>query len=223
MVEGVKPKRRYHAPRRTEQARQSRAAMLDAARRLFLEHGYAATTIGMVAEEAGVSTQTVYKVFENKPGLMKSVVDVAVVGDDEPVPMMEREFVQRNMAERDPVKKLRDYGAHVADIGPRVNSLSLLVRDAAAADPAAAEIWDQMQDERLTGMTYFARHLREGGYLRSGVSVNEARDVLWAHNSVELWDLLVHQRGWSAKRYGRWIGDQLVAALLPRPNRGRRA
>jgi AcrR family transcriptional regulator len=214
MTEVVKPKRSYHAPRRAAQARQSRQAMLDAGRRLFLEHGYAATTIGMVAEEAGVATQTVYKVFGNKPGLMKSIVDVAIVGDDEPVPMMERAFVRQNIAEPDPVRKLADYGAHLADVGPRVNPLALLVRDAAAADPAAAGIWDQMQTERLVGMTAFAQHLREGGYLRDGVSVNEARDVLWTHSSVELWDLLVNQRGWSVKRYGRWIGSQLAAALL---------
>jgi AcrR family transcriptional regulator len=188
--------------------------MLDAGRRMFLEHGYAATTIAMVAEDAGVATQTVYKAFGNKPGLMKAIVDVAIVGDDEPVPMMEREFVRRNMAEPDPARKLRDYGAHITEVGPRVNDLALLVRDAAAADPAAAGIWDQMQEERLTGMTQFARHLRDGGHLRRGVSVDEARDVLWAHNSVELWDLLVNQRGWSPKRYGRWVGNQLVAALL---------
>jgi len=71
-----------------------------------------------------------------------------------------------------------------------------------------------MSAERLTGMTHFAHHLRDEGHLRRGVSVAEARDVLWAHNSVELWDLLVNQRGWAAKRYGRWIGDQLVGALL---------
>ena len=214
MSEAVKPKRRYHAPRREEQARQSRQAMLDAGRHLFLEHGYAGTTIGMVAEDAGVATQTVYKVFGNKPGLMKAIVDVAIVGDDEPVPMMEREFVRRNTAEPDPAQKLRDYGAHLAIVGVRVNALALLVRDAAAADPAAADIWEQMSAERLTGMTHFAHHLRDGGHLRRGVSVAEARDVLWAHNSVELWDLLVNQRGWAAKRYGRWIGDQLVGALL---------
>src|SRR3979490_2637865 len=105
----VKPKRAYDASRRRMQARESRRAMLDAGRRLFLEHSYANTTIPMVAAEAGVSVQTVYKAFENKPGLVKALVDVALVGDDEPVPMMEREFVRQNMAEPDHRKKLLHY------------------------------------------------------------------------------------------------------------------
>ena len=181
---------------------------------LFLEHGYAATTMKMVAAEARVSTQSVYQVFGNKPGLVKALFDVAIVGDDQPIPMMEREFVQGNMAEPDPRKKLISYGAHLAEIGPRVQPISLIVRDAAAADATAGEVWQQMQEERLTGMTHFARHLRSGKYLRAGVSEAEARDVLWTHNSTELWDLLVNQRRWTAKRYGQWIGNQLIAALL---------
>ncbi len=210
----VKPKRAYDASRRRQQARESRRAMLDAGRRLFLEHGYAQTTIPMIAAEADVSVQTVYKVFENKPGLAKALVDVALVGDDEPVPMMAREFVQRNMAEPDPRKKLLDYGDHLAEIAPRVEPMLLVVRDAGAVDAGAAEVWERLQAERLTGMTHFAQHLKAEGHLRRGVSVTEARDVLWAHNSVELWDLLVRQRGWTVKRYGRWIGNQLIAALL---------
>ena len=216
MVGKVKPqpKRTYDASRRRLQAAASRRAVLAAGRRLFLEHGYANTTIPMVAAEADVSVQTVYKAFENKPGLVKAIVDVAFVGDDEPVPMMEREFVQRNMAEPDPRIKLLDYGAHVAEIAPRVQAILLVIRDAGAVDAGAAEVWERLRAERLTGMTHFAQHLQTGRHLRRGVSAAEARDVLWTYNSVEVWDLLVRQRGWSEARYGRWVGNQLVAALL---------
>jgi AcrR family transcriptional regulator len=207
-------KRSYDSTLRREQAGRNRQAMLEAGRALFLEHGYAGTTMKMVAAEAGVSMQSVYQVFANKPGLVKALVDVAIVGDDQPIPLMEREFVQGNMAEPDPRKKLTSYGAHLAVVGPRVHPIALIVRDAAAADPTAGEVWQQMQEERLTGMTHFARHLRAGKYLRTGVSEAEARDVLWTYNSAELWDLLVHQRRWTAKRYGQWIGSQLIAALL---------
>jgi AcrR family transcriptional regulator len=188
--------------------------MLDAARALFLEHGYAPTTIKMVADAARVSTQSVYQVFGNKPGLVKALIDIAIVGDDDPIPMMEREFVQGNMAEPDPAKKLRDYGAHLDDIALRVFPMTLVLRDAAAADASAAEVWEQLQQERLTGMTHFAAHMKRGKFLRPGVSEAEARDVLWTYSSFELWELLVRRRGWSGRRYGRWIGDQLVAALL---------
>ena len=215
MAGPVKPRRSYDSSGRQEQARRSRREILESARRLFLERGYASTTVAEVATGAGLSVETVYKAFGNKAGLVKAVFDVAIVGDDEPIPMMQREFVRRNMAEPDARKRLRAYGAHLARVSPRACPIQLVVREAAATDPAAAEVWAQLQAERLTGMTAFARHLDEGGHLRPGVTWQEARDVLWVHNSVELWHLLVDQRGWSNQRFGRWVGAQLVAALLP--------
>ncbi len=214
MARPVKPPRRYDASRRQEQARETRQAVLAAARERFLEQGYARTTIAAVAAQAGVSVETVYKAFGNKPGLAKALFDVAIVGDDEPVPMLQREFVRRNVAEPDPRQKLLAYGEHLAEVHPRACPVQLVVRDAAATDPGAAEVWEQLQAERLAGMTVFARHLHEGGHLRRDVSVEEARDVLWTYNSVELWELLVQRRGWSYERFGRWVGHQLVTALL---------
>ena len=167
-----------------------------------------------VAAEADVSVETVYKAFSNKAGLAKAVFDVAVVGDDEDVPMLQREFVRRNRAEPDGRKKLLDYGGHVAEVAPRTGPILLVVRAAAATDEAAAEVWEELQRERLTGMTAFARDLDEAGHLREGVSADEARDVLWAHTSVELWDLPVNQRNWTNRRFGRWVAHQLIAALL---------
>jgi len=213
--DAVNPRRPYDSSRRQEQARQTRAAVLEAAHRRFLERGYAKTTVADIAADAGVSVETIYKAFGNKPGLVKAVFDVAIVGDDEPVPMFERELVSRTHAEPDPRRKLLGYGDHLAEVTPRAYAIQLVVRDAAATDPTAAAVWDQLLAERLTGMTAFARHLHEGGYLRADVSLEEARDVLWAHNSVELWDLLVNRRGWTNERFGRWVGRQLVAALLP--------
>jgi AcrR family transcriptional regulator len=168
-----------------------------------------------VASQAGVSVETIYKVFANKAGLLKAVFDVAIVGDDEPVPMLEREMVRRIRAEPDPRRKLSMYGNHLATAGPRVAAVQLLARAAAASDREAAGVWDQMSAERLTGMSRFAGELHDEGYLRADVSAEEARDVLWTYSSVELYDLLVLQRGWKNDRYGRWIADALIAALLP--------
>lgn len=211
----VKPRREYDSSRRREQARLTRLAVLGAARDAFLSLGYAGTTISGVARAAGVSVETVYKAFGAKAGLAKAVFDVDVVGDDDPIPLMQREFVRRNMAEPDPRRKLLAYGVHLAEVAPRTGPLLLVVRAAAATDAGAAEVWAQLQAERLTGMTAFATHLHEGGHLRDDVTVEEARDVLWTHNSVELWDLLVQQRGWTDGRFGDWVAHQLVAALLP--------
>lgn len=215
MSSPVKPRRRYDSTNRLEQAGRSRRLVLDAARRLFLDQGYAATTVAAIAGEAGVSVETVYKAFANKPGLVKAVFDVSVVGDDEPVPMLGRDLVRRIQAEPDPRRKLLMYGEHLTESAPRSVPVQLLVRAAAASDPGAAGVWDQMLTERLTGMAHFARHLHADGHLRADVSVDDACDILWTYIAAEWYELLVIRRGWDSDRYGRWIADALIAALLP--------
>lgn len=210
-------RRPYDSSRRREQAERTRATVLEAARARFLADGYAGTTVAAVARDAGVSVETVYKGFGTKAGLAKAVHDRAVVGDGADVPMLQSEFVRRNLVEPDPVAKVQAYGHQVATVGGRTGPMLLVVRDAAAADVGAAEVWDEVQAERLRGMAAFAGHLSEAGHLRDDVGVDEARDVLWLHSSVEVWELLVIRRGWDPGRFGTWLGGQLVAALLAGP------
>jgi AcrR family transcriptional regulator len=214
MSSSVKKRRPYDSTRRKEQARQTREAILDVAGTMFRERGYARTTVTAVAEAAGVSVETVYKAFGNKAHLLKGVFDVAIVGDHAPVPMLQRDMVRRIQAEPDPRRKFEIYGEHLAQAGPRAGPVQLLVRAAGAGDPEVAAVWDQMSNERLVGTTAFARHLHEGKHLRDDVTLEEARDVLWTYNSVELYDLLVLQRGWTPERYGSWVGRALASALL---------
>jgi AcrR family transcriptional regulator len=214
MTEAVKPRRRYDSTRRKEEARKTRRAILAAARDSFLNLGYAKTTIAAVAREAAVSVETVYKAFGSKPRLAKAVFDVAIVGDDEPIPMLQREMVTRIEAEPDPRQKFLMYGEHLATAGPRAGELQLVLRDAAATDPEVAQLWEGMLEERLHGMSAFARHLVDGGYLRDQITFETARDVLWTYNSVEMYDLLVLKRGWEPDVFGRWIAEAMIAALL---------
>jgi AcrR family transcriptional regulator len=214
-TEPVKTRRVYDATRRRESARRSRRTVLDAAQRLFLERGFAATTMDDVADAAGVSSKNIYKVFGNKVGLAKAVFDLAIAGDDEPVPMVERASLMKVREEPDPRRKLMLYGEHLAAVAPRHVPFQLVILDAAANDSEAAKVWNQLQAERLRGMTMFANSLATDGHLRDGVTASEARDVLWTYNSAELYRLLVNDRQWSTKRYGRWIAVALTAALLP--------
>jgi AcrR family transcriptional regulator len=215
MSSPVKPRRRYDSSRRQEQARHNQWAVLQAARELFLERGFAAATMPAIAAAAGVSVQTVYKAFGNKARLAKAVFDVAMAGDDEPVPMLRRPSLGRVREEPDARAKLRLYGEFLADVAPRHVPVQLVIRDAAGSDPEARALWAELQAERLRGMALFARALHDDGHLRPGVSPSEARDVLWTCNSAELFQLLVLERGWSPERYGRWVADALTAALLP--------
>lgn len=208
-------KRRYDNSRRREAATSARRRVVDAARASFLGCGYAATTVSAVAASAGVSAETVYKAFGGKPGLVKAVFDDGVAGPGaEPAP---GRAVRISAEVRDPVERLRAFGRFVAEVTPRVAPLMLLVRAAAEHDEALGEVWRQMNEERLVSMARHAQRLAEEGHLRPDVSVDEARDVLWTYCAPELYDLLVQQRGWSPERFGSWVGDAYVAALLPAP------
>ena len=82
---GTRPGR---SPRREQQARRTRARIIAAAAQRFLARGYAATTMRAVAADAGVALPTVELVFRTKARLLKAVIDTAIAGDDEPVPML---------------------------------------------------------------------------------------------------------------------------------------
>ena len=208
-------KRSYVAPRREEQARATRRSALEAATARFLADGFAATTMAAVAGDAGVSVPTLYKLFGNKAGLAKAAFDVSIAGDDEPVAIKDRARIVAVREASDGQRKLELYAEHLVATLPRHVPLQLVILEAAGTDPEAAAVWQQLQDERLHGMTMFAEHLRDSGVLRTGVTMAEARDVLWTHNSAELYKLLVIERSWSIQRFGRWIAGQLTGALLP--------
>src|SRR5690349_17199859 len=137
MSSPVKPRRRYDSSGRQQRAERNRGAVLRAAQDLFLEHGFAATTMPAIAAAAGVSVQMVYKAFGNKPRLAKAVFDVAIAGDELPVPMLERPLLARVGDEPDPRRQLQLYGEFLAEVAPRHVPVQLVIRDAAGHDPEA--------------------------------------------------------------------------------------
>jgi AcrR family transcriptional regulator len=188
--------------------------MLEAAVGLLVERGYAATTLALVAERAGVAAPTAYKAFGNKPGMVKAAFDYAVAGDDEPTPIHQRQRADQIRAQPDPVRKLEQYVDGLLGTLTRSAPLQLAVRAAAEVDAEMEDVWAQMMSERLAGMKILADHLADGDHLRRGVSRQDARDVLWAYTSPELYQLMVLLRGWSRRRYRDWIARSLVDALL---------
>jgi AcrR family transcriptional regulator len=209
----VKPKRRYDSSGRQAQARRSRQVILDAAQRQFLEGGYAATTIAAIAGEAGVSVETIYKAFGGKPGLVRAIYDRGLAGR-EPVPAFQRSDTMRER-ETDPATIMRNWGALTSEVSSVVSPIARLVRAAAASDPDMAALLKANNDVREQRARHHARFLKQRGYLREDVSLAQATDILWTCTSDELYDLLVVQRGWSPPRFARFLGDYLIAALLP--------
>ena len=212
----VKSKRRYDSSGRQAQARRNRDAVLEAAERQFLQGGYGATTIAAIAGEAGVSVETIYKAFGGKPGLVRAIFERGLTGRG-PVPAYERSDAMRER-ETDPETIMRNWGTLTTEVALVVTPIRLLMRSAAATDPDMAALLAASDDERLERMRHHARFLKERGYLRQGVTVAEATDVLWTCSSVELYELLVLKRGWSLPRFAEFIADFMIAALLPGPD-----
>lgn len=217
MSNAVNPgrRRRYDSTGRQARARQTREAICDAARRLFEERGYGQTTVADIARSASVSPETIFKAFGSKSALLGAVVTAAVRGDAETTPLRQRPVIDTIRGEQDPRRQLDMYGSLLADVNPRLAPLVRVLREAASGDLDTAAALELLNANRLEGMSEFAGLLRDRGALRSGVSKAEARDVLWTLNSPELYQLLVVERGWSARRYGKWVAQQLAAALLP--------
>ena len=209
----VKPRRRYDSSGRQAQTRRNREAILDAAQRQFLEGGYAATTVAAVAAEAGVSVETIYKAFGGKSGLVRGIYDRGLAGPD-PVPAYQRADELRER-ETDPRTIMRNWGTIASEVSAVVSPISRLVRAAAAADPDMAALLQDHNDRREARARHHARFLKRRGYLREGVSLAQATDIIWTCTSDELYDLLVSQRGWSSARFARFLADFMITALLP--------
>ena len=208
----VKPKRSYDASRRRERARQTRNRIIETAERMFLRDGYSSTTVQAIAAAAGVSADTIYKSFGGKPGLIRAIRDRALEGAG-PIPA-ERRSDEIQARELDPRTIIRAWGAFVAELAPRAAPILLLIRDAVAIDPEVRPLRDELDADRLRRMSDNAHRLRDSGHLRPGISLTQAADILWTYSSHELYELLVLRRGWTPERYGRFVADAMINALI---------
>jgi AcrR family transcriptional regulator len=199
-------RRRYDASGRREQARVNREAILEAARRLFLDGGFTATTIASIAAQAQVSPDTIYKSFGGKPGLVRALCERALEGAG-PVPAEQRSDAMQAV-EDDPRRLLRGLGTLTTEVAPRIAPLLLLLASAAEIDAEMAGLRADLDAARLVRMTHVAGTV-------AGVSVAGAAEIMWTYSSPELYGLLVVTRGWTPERFGDFVGESLVSALLP--------
>jgi AcrR family transcriptional regulator len=209
----VKPTRKYDSSRRRRQALRTREAILEVARQLFLGGGYAGTTIASIAEAADVSVETIYKGFGGKPGLVRAISEKGLEGSG-PVPAEQRSDEMRSL-ERDPYRVMQRWGTFTTEVAPLAAPIVLLLRTAAAADPEVAGLLEELNRARLARMEHNARELFERGDFREGITLEHARDVLWAYSSPELYELLVLRQSWPLELYGRFVAEGMIAALLP--------
>ena len=204
-------KRAYDASGRQERARRQHATVLEVARALFLERGFADTTVDFIAESAGVSAATIYKSYGGKAGLVRTLCAQALEGRG-PVPAEERSNALRTSGNARAV--VEGWSKLAAEVSPRVSPLMLLLRAAAESDPEAAALYEEVDRARLHRMADNARFLVESGQLKAGVTMRDARDVLWLVTSPEIYDLLIRRRRWSLPKFSRFVADTMAGALL---------
>lgn len=217
MSENARPRRRYDAPRRREQAAQTRAKIIDAAQRVFLERGYAGATIPRIAAEADVAVETVYRSATGKAGLLAAAVQAAVAGGTEhaEVPVEQRPGIRKVIEETDPRRQLAAYAATQPGVWSRVGPLLRVLDAAATTDETLVELRQQHADQRLTGLRRFADLLATRGALRPELTAELAADIIWTLCAQANYDSLVTSRGWTHEQYRDWLTDMLAAALLP--------
>jgi AcrR family transcriptional regulator len=208
-------KRRYDASRRRRVAEETRRTILAAARQVFLAQGYAATTMAAIAEMAGVALDTVYTTIGPKPTLFRLLIELALSGEDQPVPAEERDYVREIRAEPDARRKLARYAHAVRAIQPRLAPLFLVLREAARSEPELAALWAEIAERRAGNMRRFVADVAAAGGLRAGVTEDEAADLVWATNAPEFYLLLVEERGWEPERFEHWLTELWSRLLLP--------
>jgi len=210
----VKTQRPSEGAARQARTRRTRSAVVDAARTLFLERGYAATTIEAISGLSDTPQATVYRLFSSKLGILKAVLDVSVVGDDQAVAMLDRPQVRALVSDEDPKEQLAGFAALLREVMARAAPMHRILADAARSDEDAASLLAQLGRQRQEGQRRIARSLARSGALRPGLRERDVADVIYALASPEVYGLLVFDRGWSAERYEKWVNAILIDQLL---------
>jgi AcrR family transcriptional regulator len=207
--------RRYTSPLRRDAAARTRQAVLDAARELFAAHGYTATTVDRIAGRAGVSKPTVFAAAGSKHAILKQLRDIALAGDDDPVPVAQRPWYREALAEPDPRRALRLYARNATAIHRRAADIHEVLRAAAASDKDLHQLWAASEDERRGGAAIVIDALLQKSRLKPGLDRAAAIDIVWVLTASDTFWRLVRTRRWSHAQYESWLGDTLCEQLLP--------
>ena len=214
MSESVK--RRYSSTRRQEQAGQTRLRILASAHDLFVAQGYGRTTIAEIAATAGVSVETIYAAFRNKPTLLRHVWFTSFRGDEEDVRFVDRPEVRAVLAEPDLATRFGRHAVVATAVFRRINPLLVALQGAAASEPAAAAMLAEWDEGRLDACATYAEAAAATRQL--AVSEAECREVLAATMDGALWQRLVAESGWADERFAAWLGRLWITQLATPPD-----
>ncbi len=218
MATGVNGRHADAGRRGQARTRLARRAVIEAARSLFLERGYAAATIDAISDRSDVPSATVYRLFSGKLGILTAVLDTSIAGDDEELAVEDRPQVAVLLAESDPHKQLAGFARISVAINTRAADVYRILVSAAGSDAEAAALLAEYTGRRDAGQGQIARLLDRAGALQPGLKERDAADVIHALMSPELYRLLVIDRGWTPGRYEKWLAQALAAHLLSDPS-----
>lgn len=212
----IKPstKRSYNSKRRRMQANQTRMLILEAARKLFSERGYTGATMEAIAQESGVAVETVYAAFGNKREILFKLIDFLLVGDDKPIPLLQRTGPQSVKEEKNPQRQIELFAHDMFEIMNRIAPVFEVMRFAAKTEPEINDLLHQILKSRLGGMHVFLSYLTEHTPLQEGLNPSEAAETVWAVTSPEMFNLLINDRGWPREQYEKWLAKTLTKLLL---------
>ncbi len=213
MRDEVKPARRsYHSPLRADQARQTRSKVLAAALDLFVDRGYAGTTIAAVAERAGVSPETIYLSVGGKRGLLEGVIETAIAGEEDAAAPDDDWWasVAELSGAPDRLARMVEYSSGILG---RTRPIHAVIRGAADKEAFAAALGRRLLHDRLTAQTDRIRRYL-GDDLREGLSVADAGQRYCALASPDLYHVVTVEFGWTAKQHRSWLTELLVTELL---------
>jgi len=208
-------KRQYRSAVREEGARRTREAIVTAAAELFVDRGYTVTSLADIAVRAGVARPTVFAAFGSKSALLKQVLDEALAGDDEPVPVAQRPWFRPVWDAKTPAAMLEAYAEVCLTIARRAARLFETVRRAADEGADGAQHWRTLQDNRHAGARMVVKRVEELGRLASHLDTDAATDVLWVFNDPALYASLVLQRDWTEDAFRGWLAASMKQGLLP--------
>ncbi|HEU5475830.1 MAG TPA: helix-turn-helix domain-containing protein [Actinophytocola sp.] len=214
-------RRGYRSSRREEQARLTRRRVLEAASAEFLERGFARATMRAIAARAGVSVPTVELLFGTKGRLLKAAIDVAIAGDHEPVPVLDRSWAEAAVRAEGPDGFLAVVADVVGAAQQRSAGLVLAAFEAAGADSELAELAAELAAQRGTTAAWIVDQLSRKASLRADGTAEEAVDTVWILMDPAVFDRLTRRRGWTVPRYQRWFAGS-VGRLLIDTQPGRR-
>lgn len=209
----VKGTRKYSSAVRDEQAARTRARILDAASELFLERGYARTTMKDIADRAGVARDTVHAVFGSKAQVLTALIDLRLVPDDSVANVTQRPDAQAIKDEVDQGRQIELFAKFIAALSVHLRPVFEILRTASAVEPEMAAVFEEMDRFRMQNMQTYARWIAARGPLR--VSTRRAGEIIWALASPDVARMLCDELGWTQAQHASWLADTLGRTLLP--------